>query len=350
MSDFEPTNEPVEELANELAMSRSSAQTIALTAEQIVALRPHVTRPEASLLPVAVLDEFEAVDVAGATASVTTVLLRGSECSFRCTMCDLWKSTHLGPTPRGNLPAQIQFALATRASNAVGSRQRWIKLYNASNFFAPYNVPTEDLPEIAERVAHFDRVVVENHPKLTSPRVAQFAKRLQGRLEVAMGLETVEPAILRGLNKRLTVEDVRAATAQLTEMGVDIRLFVLLRPPGLSESAGIEWCLATIDCARQWGVRHVTIIPTRSGNGALEHLQAAGLFEPPLASSLELVLNQSVGRSPLVVTADTWDWSQLRGQCNGCSTSRRTTVESVNLTQRAAEGETICPFGCATNA
>ncbi len=326
----------------------------ALTTEQIVALRPHIIRPEASPLPVAVLDELEATesatDSSAATATVITVLLRGSECSFRCTMCDLWKTTHHGPTPRGNLPAQIRYALTSRTAITAHSHQRWIKLYNASNFFAPYNVPTEDLPAIAELVAQFERVVVENHPKLTSQRIAQFARRLQGRLEVAMGLETVEPDILRGLNKQVTVDEVRTATLQLIEMGVDVRLFVLLRPPGLSEAAGVEWCLASIEAARQWGARHVTIIPTRSGNGAMEHLQTAGHFEPPLASSLERVLHQSVARSPMVVTADTWDWSQLRGLCNACSPSRRTALEQTNLTQRASPPATFHSCDCAAKS
>jgi radical SAM enzyme (TIGR01210 family) len=278
-------------------------------------------------------DEVEAVDVLGAVADVTTILLRGSECSFRCTMCDLWKSTHLGPTPAGILPAQIQSSLVARPSVRNNLRQRWIKLYNASNFFAPYNVPTEDLPAIASLVSSFDRVVVENHPLLTSQRIQQFAAQLHGRLEVAMGLETVESAVLASLNKQVTVEDIRRATLTLVDQDIDVRLFVLLRPPGLSEVAAIETCLASIEAAREWGARHVSVIPLRGGNGALEHLQRIGHFEPPLASSLEGVLNSSLAKSPMVITADTWDWSRLRGLCSTCSNARLAALERANLTQ-----------------
>ncbi len=72
----------------------------------------NVVRPQPSRLPVDVLFESEPIDICGNTANVTTVLLRGKRCSFRCTMCDLWMTTHLGQTPRGNLPAQIQTALS----------------------------------------------------------------------------------------------------------------------------------------------------------------------------------------------------------------------------------------------
>ncbi len=304
-----------------------------LSSEQIVALRPSISRPQPSLTPIEVIAEMEAADTAGNLAEVTTILLRGSECSFRCTMCDLWKATHLGPTPAGNIPAQIQSALSSCSMTPSPDRMRWIKLYNASNFFAPYNVPTEDLPAVAELVRLFDRVVVENHPLLVSARIPQFAARLDGRLEVAMGLETVEPAVLESLNKQVTVEQIRRATERLVDEDIDVRLFVLLRPPGLGERAGIESCLASIDAARQWGARHVSIIPLRGGNGALEHLQSQGHFEPPLASSLETVLSSSLRKSPLVITADTWDWNSLRGVCSKCAAPRLAALERSNLTQ-----------------
>ena len=317
---------------------------MSLSTDQVLSLRPRTARPLPSLFPVDVLHELEAADARGKVANVTTVLLRGSECSFHCVMCDLWKSTHLGPTPKGNLPAQIRAALTVPIEHFVWPAQRWIKLYNASNFFAPYNVPSEDLPAIAELVQDFDRVIVENHPLLLTPKVSAFARLLKGRLEVAMGLETVEPTALQTLNKQISVDDVRQATEQLTGQGIDVRLFVLLRPPGLSEAAGIEWCLASIDAARSWGARHVSVIPVRGGNGALEHLQAEGNFEPPLASSLEYVLNESIAKSSMVVAVDLWDWQNLNGLCKGCSRPRYDRMRQMNLTQSAVEA---IECGCA---
>ncbi len=317
---------------------------MALSTEQILALRPAITRPQPSTIPVDVFQEVEAADCNGNLANVITILLRGSECSFRCTMCDLWKTTHLGPTPVGNLPKQIlaaQELLADRRRAAEpmdAFKYRWVKLYNASNFFAPYNVPTSDLPAIANLVKDFDRVVVENHPRLTSPKIRDFANLLNGRLEVAMGLETLEPTALRGLNKQMSVVDVRRATEQLTCLGIDVRLFVLLRPPGLSESAGTEWCLASIDEARKWGARQVSVIPVRGGNGAMEQLEKEGQFEPPLASSLEMVLSESVRKSSMVITADLWNWGRLRGLCTICSQSRFSRMQQINLTQSTVEG------------
>ncbi|MEZ6138791.1 MAG: radical SAM protein [Pirellulaceae bacterium] len=299
-----------------------------LTQAEIVGLRPYVKRPIAGVVPLDVLVEREAADCAGAIADVLTVLLRGSECAFRCVMCDLWKHTHQQATPAGALPAQIAAALA-----AHGNQRQWIKLYNASNFFAPSNVPREDLPRIAEQVQAFDRVIVENHPRLLSDSIIEFRQALGGRLEIGMGLETVCPTTLAALNKQMTLDDFCAACQWLHERDVDLRTFVLLRPPGMDESEGIEWCIRSVEYAHALGVRHISIVPLRAGNGAIEHLQSQGLFTPPLASSLEATLRAVVELPGAIVTADLWDWHRLRGleEAGGAEFKRR--IEAMNLTQ-----------------
>ncbi|MFY9552414.1 MAG: radical SAM protein, partial [Thermoanaerobaculia bacterium] len=93
-------------------------------------------------------------------------------------MCDLWKSTLPGETPRGAIPAQIRTALGELAP------ARRIKLYNAGSFFDPRAIPPADDGEIADLLAGFDRVIVESHPALVRARCFAFARRLPGRLEV----------------------------------------------------------------------------------------------------------------------------------------------------------------------
>ena len=162
---------------------------------EIEALRPDSLRPSPSEHPHATSWEQEATSATGGDlADVLTVMLLGSECQFRCLMCDLWKTTHRGPTPSGSIPKQLHNALRGTNGNPAGvtkPRERWIKLYNASNFFAPYNVPVNDLDLIAREVVAFQRIVVENHPRLLRESIVRFRDALHGRLEVALGLETV---------------------------------------------------------------------------------------------------------------------------------------------------------------
>ena len=306
-----------------------------LDTQAILALRPEIGRPEPGFVALNVLEEQEASDSTGNVKKVLTVLLRGSECQFRCLMCDLWQHTHSATTPPGAIAAQTEAAV--RASSGAD----WIKLYNASNFFAPANVPQTDLEALPKILSSFEKVIVENHPKLLGPKIEVFRDALNGRLEVAMGLETIHPEILPLLNKRMQCTDFRHACDWLNVRSVDVRTFVLLRPPGLSEAEGIEWCIKSVDFAIDCGARHVSVIPVRSGNGAIEHLQELGHFQPPLASSLEVVLDHFAGRTTTVVTADLWDWPRLRGTCDDCSKRRHRRLMDFNLRQHP-----VAPIEC----
>ena len=130
---------------------------------------------------------------------------------------------------------------------------------------------------------------MENHPCLCGDDVPRFRDLVRGELEVAMGLETVHPQALAALNKQMTVEDFDRAVDFLLAEGVPVRAFILLKPPGIDEAAGVEWALKSIEHAFDVGVRCCSVIPTRAGNGIMERLQEQALFEPPKLSSLEAV-------------------------------------------------------------
>lgn len=301
-----------------------------LSTETIRNLRPQPVRPEPGSSPLAVEREVEAMNKRGQLTEVLTIFLRGSECSFHCLMCDLWKHTHRGATPVGAIPAQILEALAVQPLPLP----KWVKLYNASNFFSPANIPRSDLPAIAAAVSSFERVIVENHPRVLNASIVDFQQQLLGRLEIAMGLETIHPATLQRLNKQLTLDDFQRACEWLLERGISIRCFVLLRPPGMSAEEGIEWCTRSVDFAHRLGVRHISIIPLRGGNGALERLRAQGLFEPPSAACLERALAEVIDLPDAVITADLWDWEQLSGLTEACREARRQRLEAANRTQQ----------------
>ena len=220
-----------------------------LDSQTIESLRPSVDRPAPGDEVLEKLTEQEAIWQDGKLRinDVLTLFLRGSECSFRCLMCDLWKYTHNEPARPGSIPAQIESALQKAVTKGQEHAPRWIKLYNASNFFSSKNVPTSDLDQIASVVGGFERVIVENHPKLLSDAIASFQRSIDGELEVAMGLESIHPAVLPRLNKKMNSTDFQRACERLQNWGIQIRAFVLLRAPGLSEAEGLEWCLRSID-------------------------------------------------------------------------------------------------------
>jgi len=232
----------------------------------------------------------------GDVARVGTIFLTGRECPWRCAMCDLWRFTTRADTPAGAIPAQIRSARQLwRSQGEVVTR---VKLYNASNFFDPRAVPASDYEDIAaaidderdhdERAEVVEQVIVESHPSLIGERVERFLEALDGRrLEVAMGLETVHPAALDALNKRMTTDDFANAANILRRLGVSLRAFVLIAPPFVPREEQDEWLLASVAFAVECGASVISLIPTRGGNGAMEALAAQKLFCEPTRADIE---------------------------------------------------------------
>src|SRR5207253_1691777 len=137
-------------------------------------------------------------------------------------------------------------------------------------------------------VARFQTVVIECHPRLVGPSCIEFQALLEstmseeaqgrrtgcvscrvsapnpaayaagspsgGRLQVALGLETVHPDVLPRLNKRMTLPLFEKAVRFLRDHDIAVRAFVLLRPPFLTEAEGIEWAIKSLRYAFDVGV------------------------------------------------------------------------------------------------
>jgi len=265
----------------------------------------------------------------GHPESVATIFLTNRECPFRCTMCDLWRNTLTESAPIGAIPQQIDFALKRLAP------ARSVKLYNSGSFFDPRAIPLEDYEAIAARVLDFDRVIVECHPAFVGSRCVTLRNLLRGRLEVALGLETVHPEVLAKLNKRMTLDEFAAAAGFLRSHEIDARVFVLVEPPFMKAEEALYWTQQSLDFAFDCGAIAATLIPTRGGNGAMESLAEAGLFESPRLSLLEHSAAYGLKLRRGRVFADLWDLQRGR-ECPHCFDARLQRLKEINRCQTLA--------------
>lgn len=302
----------------------SYPETVAERDAWILTRRPQRNAQD-PIRPWAFLVEEER-SASGQVVPVATVFLTNHECPWRCLMCDLWRNTLTAATPAGAIPAQIDHALERLPA------AHHIKLYNSGSFFDRKAIPLEDHATIAERVTNFDRVIVECHPALVGDDCFRFRDRLSGRLEVAMGLETVHPEILSRLNKRMTVEQFATAADRLLKNNIDLRVFILVKPPFMKEEEALEWASRSLDCAFDCGATAATLIPTRAGNGAMEELRAGGDFSPPSFATLEAAAAYGIALQRGRVFVDLWD-ARRSPVCEHCREGRITRLHSMNLGQ-----------------
>jgi len=294
---------------------------------RIRSLRPPKPHVDPYVAHGTALDEERRPD--GRVERALTVFLAGAECPFTCSFCDLWRYTIDGPTPPGALVAQLERVLADVAA-PLPTR---LKLYTASNFFDRRAVPADDLPALARLAAPFDAVTVESHASTIGVEAASFARMLRGRLEVAMGLETIHPVASTRLNKRLTLDQFDRAAATLAADEIDVRAFVLLAAPHVEPTEAVEGTVRTVEHAAAQGAAMVSIIPVRGGNGEMERLAALGEFTPPTLAQLEDALDQCAHIRNSVVTADLWD-VPLLAQCGACQPARRERMRRINVSGR----------------
>lgn len=295
------------------------------------------------MTPYLVVRELEP-DGLGGQAETTAIFLTAATCPIGCSMCDLHRFTIQGPTPPGSIPAQIRHVIETecdrvpdatdrRPNNDPSSssihppRGRWVKLYNSGNFFDPQSIPPEDYPEIAGLCTGFDRVIVENHPRFGSQRLARFHEILERPLEVAVGLETVQPRWLTRMRKQMTRDQFDQYAAKLQMMEIDLRVFLIVGVPGADVAESMRWSRLSVRHAVRAGARHISMIPARYGHGWDDspHPLPRFTFDDWLQIQADGIRDADGNAS---ITIDLWD---LENQ--GDADPRLETLKQVNLTQ-----------------
>jgi archaeosine synthase beta-subunit len=264
----------------------------------------------------------------GEIALVNTLFLTNRQCPWRCAMCDLWKNTLTETVPIGAIPGQIEYALARLPAARV------IKLYNSGSFFDPRAIPVADYPAIASQLDRFERVIVESHPALIGENCFRFRDLISGRLEVAMGLETVHPEVLPKLNKGMTLEQFSFAATVLHRNGIDLRAFILVKPPFLNEPEAVYWAERSLDFASSCRATAASLIPTRG-------------FSPPAIQTLEACLEYGLRLKQCCVFADLWDLEKF-SICDACYTARYNRLRKMNLSQTIPD-PVVCPVCGAGN-
>ncbi|MCD4734660.1 MAG: hypothetical protein K8R53_01330 [Bacteroidales bacterium] len=283
--------------------------------------------------PYAWLTEKER-SVSGRIEEVLTIFLSNRECPFHCLMCDLWKNTTDYSVPENTIPNQIEWALTNSPSS------KHLKLYNSGSFFDRKAIPEQDYEKIASLLDSFETVIVESHPGFINKKYLRFRDMLKPELQVAIGLETVHPEVLKKLNKHMSLEDFDNSVKFLNHHKIPSRAFILLRPPFLSEQEGVYWANQSLDFAFKTGIECCIIIPTRAGNGALDLLNDKNYFSPPDIQSLEKVIEYGIQLNAGRVFSDLWD-IDLFSSCDNCIDQRRSRLVKMNLYQKR-----IAPVKC----
>lgn len=242
----------------------------------------------------------EKENLGGKTVDAGVAILRTSGCShFReggCSMCG-YNIESDRSISGDDIIKQFEGALARLGEVAM------LKVYTSGSFLDVREVPAEAsgrvLKECADRGL---RLLVESRPEFITAGSLDAVLSTHDDIELAIGLESANDRVLRhSINKGFTVADYDRAAALLKERGTDLRTYVLLKPPFLTEREAIEDAVATAEHAA--GSSHsisVNAVNVQKGT-IVERLWKDWSYRPPwLWSALEVV-HRCAGLGPMLL-------------------------------------------------
>ncbi len=152
-----------------------------------------------------------------------------------CSMCG-----YVNDVAREVSPADLSHQLDTVLQRHAG--QPLVKVYTSGNFFDDHEVA----PEMRDRILHelgdrCDKVIVETLSHLLRREQLDAALKHVDELEVAFGLESTNPTVLRQcVNKVWGLEEHRRAATLCHDAGATVKTYLLVKPPFLTEREAIE--------------------------------------------------------------------------------------------------------------
>lgn len=256
--------------------------------------------PKRAPLPTAVLDlsRFERQGAAPVPRAVIT--LRGIGCGWTrrgggCTMCGHDAGASMAARP----DARVLCDEFDRAFAGVDARDVPILcLYNGGSVLNPDECPEETLAHIARCVKATPGIrewVVETRAEYVDEvRLTALAQAIAPiELVVAMGLESADDEVRRlSVHKGFSVAGFRRACS-IVKRVARLRLYVLIKPPWLTEAEAVNDAVATIRLAYALGADDVHVEPLTIQNYTLLHaLWRLGRYRLPWLWSVAEVLRR----------------------------------------------------------
>jgi radical SAM enzyme (TIGR01210 family) len=284
--------------------------------------------------PASVWKEKESLD--GKLVDAGVIILQTTGCSHfhsgGCSMCGY----NVGSI--GNITPKDISKQFTRAIDELG-RIDLLKVYTSGSFLDECEIPVEQADEILRHCAdNHTRLLFESRPEFVTPETMDRVLRIHDQIELALGLESANDRVLRySINKGFAVKDYDDAVRVLADKRVDIRTYVLLKPPFLTEAEAVVDAKATVAHAAK-NSKTISLNPVNVQKGTLvEKLWKNWAYRPPWLWSVLDVLKAGKDCGKKVI-CDPTGGGRERGahNCGKCDDVILDSIKGYSQTQDAS--------------
>ncbi|MFW6127809.1 MAG: archaeosine biosynthesis radical SAM protein RaSEA [Halobacteriota archaeon] len=280
--------------------------------------------------PVAIWTEKERFEGIG---SCLTVILRTIGCHWnKCLMCGYSQDADKRVTAE-NLQNQFDYAMSKFEDDFD-----IVKIFTSGSFFDEREVPSNVREYIYQKVVDngVKKLSVESRPEFVTREKLVDQEVV---LEVGIGLETSNDFIREHcINKGFTFEDFKKAASLLKEENVLIKVYLLLKPPFLSEKEAINDAINSALHVKEYADM-VSVNPTNIPSKTyIEVLWKRGMYRPPWLWSMIEVVNR-IREEGMEVKGDPVAGGKERGphNCGKCDSEAIRAIRDFSLSQDTEE-------------
>ena len=285
----------------------------------------------------------------GERVGAFVVILRTRGCYWAdlkgCSMCGYARDTLGRSATREELGQQLQEALGRYRG------EPYVKVYTSGSFLDDREVDPESRSQFVHGFSgRAQRVLFETLPEFVTPEnLLPLRESFEGELEVALGLESTQPDVLRRLiNKGAPPEDYLAAATRVRELGARPKAYLLLKPPYLTERESVQDVVESIATAAPL-FDTLSVNPVHIQNGTVvEYLYRRRQYRPPWLWSLVEVLRRGAkarGASRLVSFPTAGGLRRGPHNCGACDQTVLSAIEDASLDQNF-DGLDALDCGC----
>lgn len=259
------------------------------------------------------------------------VIFRTTGCywarSDGCSMCGYVFDTSLDVTED-----DLMHQLGTAAERHQG--QAITKVFTSGSFFDEHEVPPDFRRAVLKEFGgRSKKVLVETLAPFTKKELVEEAASVCDEFEVAFGLESATPAVLKhSVNKPFGLEQHLKAASIVHDCGGSVKTYLLIKPPFLTEREAIEDAVSSAekvaDCSDT-----VSFNPVNVQRGTLvERMWRRGQFRPPWLWSVVEVLERTKSLKARVMS-DPTAAGHSRGahNCGKCDAKVTAAIKDFSL-------------------
>ncbi len=244
----------------------------------------------------------------------SVVIFRTKGCSWynfsSCSMCGYFNDVS-SKIQDENLYRQVDYAFRSLGETRI------LKVFTSGSFLDPLEVPPGVRNYFMDQAkANLDKLLVESRTEYVNERNLSGIKNNGLDIRIAIGLESSNDSIIKeSINKGSTFAKFLESARVIKDLDLELRTYLLLKPPFISEKASIEDMIKSVKDVS--GISDdVSVNPMNiQKNTMVEKLWKNGLYRPPRLWSIARILLETRNSGTEVISYPTGG-NKIRGVHN----------------------------------